>query len=133
MTPIMRRYQNEDDYWQIRQFLREVFLLNGRHEISWPVMRMDYWRWFGIDILGDGRLETDVFIWELPDGRMAGVLNREGAGEAFLQVHPALRTPEMQAEMLAAAEAHLAVLHLYAVAGRARSRRLLRARPGRRG
>jgi mycothiol synthase len=110
MTPTtMRRYQGEDDFWQIRQFLREVFLLNQRREISWPVARLDYWRWFGIDILGDGQLETGVFIWEMPDGRMAAVLNRESAGQAFLQLHPGLRTPQMEAEMLEVAEANLAV------------------------
>jgi len=109
MEPIMRRYQNDDDYWQFRQFLREVLLLNQRHEISWHVARLDYWRWFGIDILGDGQLERDVFIWENSDGRMAAVLNREGAGEAFLQMQPALRSPGLVNEMLATAEAELAV------------------------
>jgi len=31
-----------------------------------------------------------VFIWETTDGRIAAVLNREGPGNAFLQVHPGL-------------------------------------------
>jgi len=40
--------------------------------------------------MGHGRLEEDVFIWETTDGRIAAVLNREGPGNAFLQVHPGL-------------------------------------------
>ena len=34
MKPTMRLYQTEDDTWRIRGFLREVFLLNGRREVS---------------------------------------------------------------------------------------------------
>jgi hypothetical protein len=26
--------------------LREVFLLNGRREVGWPLYRWDYWRWY---------------------------------------------------------------------------------------
>ncbi|KAB2853426.1 MAG: hypothetical protein F9K46_18355, partial [Anaerolineae bacterium] len=46
MSPLtMRPYQGEDDFWRIRVFLREVFLLNQRRERSWQVARWDYWRW----------------------------------------------------------------------------------------
>ncbi len=41
MQLIMRAYQTEDDYWRIRAFLREAFLLNGRRELCWPVARLD--------------------------------------------------------------------------------------------
>jgi hypothetical protein len=37
--PMMRRYETDEDYWQVRPFLREVFLLNGRREVSWHVAR----------------------------------------------------------------------------------------------
>ena len=100
----MRRYRDEDDYWQIREFLSEVFLLNGRRELSWQVARFDYWRWHGIENLEQGPLEEDVFIWETAQGHMAAVLNAEGRGEAFLQVHPRLRTQELEEEMVALAE-----------------------------
>jgi GNAT superfamily N-acetyltransferase len=105
----MRTVAKQEDYWRIRPFLREVFLLNGRRELSWQVARWDYWRWPGVESWGDGPLEGRVFIWELPDGQIAAVLNPEGKGEAFLQVHPDLRTPELEAEMVAVAERHLAV------------------------
>jgi mycothiol synthase len=37
MQLTMRVYQTEDDYWRIREFLRQVLLLNGRRELSWHV------------------------------------------------------------------------------------------------
>jgi mycothiol synthase len=109
MKLTMRRYQSDDDYWRIRQFLREVFLFNERRELSWQVYRFDYWRWHGIENMGQGPLKESVFIWEQPDGTIAAVLNSESPGQAFLQVHPRLVTPDVEEEMLAVAEAHLAV------------------------
>lgn len=38
-------YQTEEDYWRIREFLREVSLHNDRHDFSWDVLRWGYWRW----------------------------------------------------------------------------------------
>ena len=108
MRPTWRRYRTEEDYWRIRPFLREVFLLNGRREVSWTVARWDYWRWPGVESWGGGPLEEEVFLWELPDGQIAAVLNAEGHGQAFLQVHPGRRTPQLEAEMLEVAEQHLA-------------------------
>lgn len=101
-----RRYAAEADYWRIRAFLRAVFLRNGRREQSWQPYRFDYWRWHGIENLGDGRLE-DIFIWEDEDGRLAAVLNQESHGQAFLQVDPDRRSPQLETEMIATAEAHL--------------------------
>jgi mycothiol synthase len=109
MKLTMRKYRDEDDYWRIRAFLRHLFLRNDRRELSWQVYRFDYWRWHGIENLGHGCLEDDVFFWETDDGQTVAVLNREGPGQAFLQVDPGLRTPELEAEMLAAAEANLGV------------------------
>ena len=108
MRLTMRMFRDEDDYWRIREFLRRVFLLNDRQELSWQAVRFDYWRWHGIENLGQGRLEEDVFIWETEDGRIAAVLNPEGRGDAFLQVHPGLRTPELDEEMMGVAEERLA-------------------------
>jgi GNAT superfamily N-acetyltransferase len=109
MKPTMRRYQSEDDYWRIRAFLRGVFLLNDRREQSWHVARLDYWRWHGIMNLDDGSLEEDVYLWETGDGQLVAVLNRESAGQAYLQVHPHLRTAELEEEMVSTAEAHLSI------------------------
>lgn len=104
---LMHSYHTEDDFWRIRKFLREVFLLNKRRMISWPVARWDYWRWHGIMNLNDGSLETGVYLWETEVGQLAAVLNREEAGQAFLQVHPAFKTAELEEEMIVQAETDL--------------------------
>jgi hypothetical protein len=105
----MRPYQTEDDYWRIRAFLRQAMLRNGMREKSWHVARLDYWRWHGILNQGDGQLDRDVFLWETEEGQIAGVLDWEEAGNAYLQVHPRLRTTELEEEMITLAEEHLAV------------------------
>ena len=110
MDLTMRMYQNEGDYWRIREFLRQVLLLNERRELSWHVARFDYWRWHGNENLTHFPLEEAVFIWETDGGQIAAVLNPEGKGEVFLQVHPGFQTPELEEEMIALAEKHLAVL-----------------------
>ncbi|NIM95778.1 MAG: GNAT family N-acetyltransferase [Anaerolineales bacterium] len=110
MELTMRMYQDEDDYWRIREFLRKVFILNDRRELSWQVYRFDYWRWHGIENLGDGRLEEDVFLWETAEGVIAAVLNRESPGNVYLQVHPGLRTHELEDEMITVAEEHLFIV-----------------------
>ncbi|MCX6091383.1 MAG: GNAT family N-acetyltransferase [Candidatus Bipolaricaulota bacterium] len=103
----MRPYRNEDDYWAIRQFLRDVYLRNGRTEHSWQAGRLDWWRWHGILNMGDGNLETDIFLWETPGGELAAVLNCEGRGHVFLQVDPRIRTLALEEEMLTVAEQSL--------------------------
>ena len=108
MTLTLRKYKDDDDYWRIRDFLRQVFLLNDRRELSWQVARFDYWRWHGILNMNDSSLE-DVSIWEADEGQIAAVLNPEGLGEAHFSIHPAFYTPGMAAEMVLAAEQSLAV------------------------
>lgn len=106
----MRPYQDEEDYWKIRAFLREVFLLNRRVELSWQTARLDYWRWHvSVNVVKKTTFGGDLFIWETADGELAAVLNPEVRGEAFFQVHPGLRTAALDAEMLAVAEERLAV------------------------
>ena len=104
----LRRYHNEDDYWQIRDFLRRVLQLNGHRQFSWPVARLDYWRWHLIENcqLCDP-LESVIFLWETKEGEIAAVLHPEDRGGAFLQVDPRRRTPELEGEMLDVAEQHL--------------------------
>jgi GNAT superfamily N-acetyltransferase len=109
MKLAMRRYQNEDDYWRIRAFLRQVMLLNGLREQSWHVARLDYWRWHVAANCQDrASIDDLVFLWEAADGQIAAVLNPEGTSDAYLQVHPELRTRELEEEMLGVAEEHLA-------------------------
>ncbi len=109
MDLTLRPYRGQDDYWRIRQFLREVFLLNERRQRSWDVVRFDYWRWHGVENIEHLKPEEVIFLWEAPDGQIAAVLNPESMGEAFLQMHPAWSSPELEGEMLALAEERLCV------------------------
>jgi ribosomal protein S18 acetylase RimI-like enzyme len=106
----MRAFETDDDYWRIRQFLREVFLLNGRRERSWQAYRFDYARWHAYENIEEIRLQDAVFLWETADGRIAAILLPESRGDAFLHVHPGLRTPELEQDMLSVAERHLATV-----------------------
>jgi mycothiol synthase len=104
---ISRSFKTEDDFWRIRDFLREVFLLNDRRMFCWPVARLDYWRWHGILNLGDGALEKDIFLWERGDGHIEAVLNCEEPGQVFLKIHPAAKTSDLEDQMISLAEEHL--------------------------
>jgi mycothiol synthase len=106
----LRSYQNLDDYYRVRAFLRQVMLLNEQRDRSWHVARLDYWRWHVVATCQDCPNISDyTFLWESPSGEVAGVLNPEGLGEAFLQVHPAYRTPALEEEMVRLAEERLSV------------------------
>jgi len=104
---VFRAYQNETDYWRIRQFLRRVYALESLKQHCWSTARFDYWRWHGVENIERVRLEQVVFLWEKADGEIAAVLHPEGKGEAFLQVHPEYRTAGLENEMLAVAEQRL--------------------------
>jgi ribosomal protein S18 acetylase RimI-like enzyme len=108
MKLLMRKFQQEDDYQRIRQFLQEVFMLNQRREICWPVYRWDYWRWHVNENIWKINLEAAVFLWESPDSRLAAVLHPEEAGDAFLQVHPEFHCLDLDVEMVSLAETQFA-------------------------
>lgn len=107
MTPTMRKYTGDEDYWRIREFLRRVTLLNGLREQSWHVARWDYWWWFGNPDLEQIPLTENVFIWENEAGQIAAVLNPEQAGQVFPQVDPRFRSHELEEELIAVAEERL--------------------------
>jgi mycothiol synthase len=106
MKPTARTYRNEDDYWRIRQFLRDVSLINDRHDYSWPLLRWDYWVWHVNMNIFHMRLEEVVHLWEV-DGQIVAVLNPDGNDEAFFQVHPVHHNEQLLCEMLDVAEATL--------------------------
>lgn len=108
-TPLtMRAYQGDEDSWRIRAFLREVYLVNGRKEDSWQVARWDYWRIFINENIFEMTLADVVYIWEDANGKIAAVVNPDAPNEAFLQIHPAYRTRELETAMMQIAEKHLA-------------------------
>ncbi len=101
----MRELSCEEDYLRLRNFLREVFLENDRHETCWQPARLDYWRWHVLlNCLEIDSLAGLIFFWETNEGKIASVLNIESRGEVFLQVHPRYKTPELEAKMIEIAE-----------------------------
>lgn len=136
MKLIQRAYSEPDDYNRIRSFLQNTLIHNDLIQYNWPVARWDYWRWHGVANLTHARLEDVVFLWETHAGDIAAVLNPESEGEAFLQVHPDYRTPELEAEILTTAETRMAacksdgtrLLHTWAVDGDVLRESLLIAR-----
>jgi mycothiol synthase len=106
MKPTMRNYQAEEDYWCIREFLREVSILNNRHDFSWPLLRWDYWRWHINENIFRFKLEDVIMLWEA-EGQIVAMLNPDTPGEAFFQVHPSYHSSELLSEMLDVAEQKL--------------------------
>lgn len=109
MTPIGRPYRTEDDFWRMRELLRQAFVLNGRRLRSWHVARLDYARWHSCLNCAHVRLDDVAHLWEADGQLVAFVMPDGGPGEAPLNVHPHWASPGLAAAMLDAAEAHLAV------------------------
>ena len=107
MKLTMRLYNSNEDYWRIREFLRQVMLLNNRRDLSWHVTRWDYLFWSVKPEFERVTLEETVFIWETESGQIAAVLHPEDRGCVFLQIHPDFCTTELEEEMIATAEKHL--------------------------
>lgn len=103
-----RPYQTEDDFWRMRDFLRRVYLLNGRRERSWHVCRLDYARWHTLINIAHLTLADVVTLWEDDGQLVAFVMPDGGRGEAHLCVDPTRQTPALEEEMLDLAEEQLA-------------------------
>ncbi len=100
-----RACTKEDGFWNARNFLREIFLLNGSVEHSWHVARLDYWRWHFIKTCNIFEsFENGMAIWENANGRIIAALNHLGDSELRLQIHPHFRSAELENEMLAYGE-----------------------------
>jgi mycothiol synthase len=103
-----RPYQSDDDFWRARDFLRRVYLANDRREWSWPLYRWDYWRWHVNENIHRVPLAQAAAFWETGTGELAAMVNIDNPDEVALQVDPAYRTPALEAEMIAYAEANMA-------------------------
>jgi RimJ/RimL family protein N-acetyltransferase len=76
MKLIQQTNHSEVDYWRIRNFLREVFLLNDRIERSWHAARLDHWRWHFIKTCElTPPFEQVTFTWQTQTGEIASVLH----------------------------------------------------------
>jgi mycothiol synthase len=108
VKPAYRSYQIEDDFWRMREFLREVLLLNGRREHSWHVARLDYARWHGCMNCSKQRMEDVVFLWEVNEKIVSFIMAEGGYGNAHFSVHPSFSNLELEEEMFTVAEKNLA-------------------------
>ena len=107
MTLIMRPYQGEADYWRIRNFLREVFLLTDRLDLFSHVGLLDHWRWHYIMTCQEtGPVDQVTTLWETESGQIGAVLHPICHDETRLHVHPRFRTPALEEEMIAYSEEH---------------------------
>ena len=100
-----RAYQNEADFWRIRNFLRDVFLLNEQMEPSAHVADFDHWRWHYILTCHETDLpEKNTTLWETEEGQIAAVLHPICHDEIRMVVHPKFRTAALEEEIIAYAE-----------------------------
>lgn len=105
MKLIMQTHQYESDYWRIRNFLREVFLLNDRLEHSWHVARLDHWRWHFIKSCDlTPPFDQVTVTWQTQAGEIAAVLHPICHDEVRIHIHPQYRTVELEQEIIAYAE-----------------------------
>lgn len=105
MILIQQTYHSEADYWRIRNFLREVFLLNNRLEHSWHVARLDHWRWHFIKTCElTPPFEQVIVTWQTQAEEIAAVLHPICHDEVRIHIHPQFRTIELEKEIIANAE-----------------------------
>jgi mycothiol synthase len=104
MKTIICNYQGEEDNLRIRGFLREVSLLNDRHDFSWSLLRWDYWVWHVNMNIFHMKLEDVIHLWTT-DEKLVAMLNPDSPGEAFFQIHPQHHSEALLNEMLDVAEA----------------------------
>lgn len=110
MRPAVRSYRTEDDFWRMREFLRELFALNDCLMPAWHVARLDYARWHVCLNCDHVQLEDVAFLWEA-DGKLVVMMMPDGGpGEVHFAVHPMWRTEALEEEMLAVAEEHLTAI-----------------------
>jgi predicted N-acetyltransferase YhbS len=99
-----RPYQGEADFEKVRRLLVESYTITDRIH-NWWLDRWESCRFGGYaeqELTGDRLWEADTHLWETEDGTLVGVVTPEGAGNAFLQVHPDYA--RIEAGMLAWAE-----------------------------
>ena len=107
MKLTMRPFQNEADYWRIRNFLREIFLTTDGLEYYCHVALLDHWRWHYILTCQEtGPLRRSRPSGKRNTARLRAVLHPICHDEVRLHVHPHFRTPALEDEIIAYAEEH---------------------------
>lgn len=109
MTITYRPYQTEEDFWRMRVFLREVFVLNDFRERAWHVARLEYSRWHVCLNCHNVTLDQVAHLWE-SDGKLIAIAMPDGGPEeAHFMIHPDYETREFEEEMLAVSEEKLSI------------------------
>lgn len=107
MKLTMRPYQNEADYWRIRNTLREIFLLNNQFERDSHVALLDHWRWHYILTCHEtAPVDQVTTLWETMDGQIAAVLHPICHDEIRLHIHPRFHSLDLEEDIVAYAEEH---------------------------
>lgn len=77
----------ENSYWDVRDFLREVWRLSDIKTQNWNVARLDYFKWHVF--MNCFEKDFDEHIYIISDGNeIAGVIISDSPGGYQLQVHP---------------------------------------------
>jgi len=109
MKVICRPYQNEEDFWAMRAFLREIFVINGYRERAWHVARLEYARWHVCLNCARVTLHDVAHLWEADGMLVAFAMPDGGPEEVHINIHPAWKTRELEEEILAVAEEKLSI------------------------
>lgn len=106
-----RPYQSEDDFWKMRAFLREVFVLNGFRERAWHVARLEYARWHTCLNCHNLTLYDVAHLWEADGELIAIVMPDGGPDEVHFMIHPDYENRVLEEAMLAIAEEKLSIIN----------------------
>lgn len=107
MKTILRSCKTEGDFFRVRNFLREIFLLSDRLDFDSHVAFLDHWRWHYIETCHEtAPFDQVTSIWETSDGEIAAVLHPICHDEVRLHVHPRFRSSMLENEIISYSEEH---------------------------
>lgn len=92
-----RPMTHEDDFWRMRSLLIDTVPLIPIG-LNWDMRRLDGKRFYEANLAENRLLARPIQLWETGDGRLAGFVLSEGAGDAHLNVHPDFR--HLEGEMI---------------------------------
>ena len=99
-----RPYRHETDFKKVWNLLVDTY------PVTPPGFNWEIRRWEGWCFHNEPQKQHSwdkIHLWETADGRLVGVVQPEGSGDAYLQLHPDFRF--LEDDLMAWAEANLAV------------------------
>lgn len=97
-----RPFRGEADFWRVRNLLIETHAITPTG-FNWEIRRWEGWHFHRERLSWE--TNKQIRLWETAEARLIGVAHPEGAGEAFLELHPDYRY--IEPEMIAWAEENL--------------------------